>query len=103
MISIEQVLSLVHSIFARQINREANEYRAQLLLELCDALSGPQHDRLDTIGYVLREASRCGDVAVEARATRALKILDVIDAVDALDAHKREERDARMLSKDGAR
>ena len=56
----------------------------------CDALAIDRPDRVDPVREVLREAARCGDPAIEARADLARKILDVIDSIDTLAAHKRE-------------
>jgi len=88
--TIEQVLVLVRALFASQIDRESDDLRERMLREMCDALAIDRPDRVDPVREVLREAARCGDPAIEARADLARKILDVIDSIDTLAAHKRE-------------
>lgn len=90
MIALSQVLWLVRELFARQIDRESDDLRERLLRELCDVLALDTPDRSDPVRDVLREAARCGDPTIEAKAERALKILAVIETLDALAAHKRE-------------
>jgi len=90
MIALSQVLWLVRELFALQIDRESDDLRERLLRELCDVLALDTPDRSDPVRDVLREAARCGDPTIEAKAERALKILAVIETLDALAAHKRE-------------
>ena len=102
MIALSQVLWLVRELFAQQIDRESDELRERMLRELCDVLAFEALDRVDPVREVLREAARCGDLAVEAKASRALKIIAVIETIDALAAHKREAELETMFSSGGA-
>lgn len=90
MIALSQVLWLVRELFAYQIDRESDDLRERMLREMCDVLALDTPDRSDPVHDVLREAARCGDPTIEAKADRALKILAVIETLDALAAHKRE-------------